>query len=104
MADMRCDLKASARCRLKAAQAAMDARNARYRSGAGLISGSAMGRSMSEDEDVPERVVGRLGQAERAVEKFVARRLKAVQPAVDKVQSRLHRMHLVAPWQSASPG
>ena len=67
----------------------MDARNARYRSGGGsstgLISGMGVGRSMSDDEDMPDRVVGRLGQAERAVEKFVARRLKAVQPAVDKV-------------------
>ena len=35
--------------------------------------------------DAPERVKDRLEQAERAVEKFVSRRLKAVQPGLQKV-------------------
>jgi hypothetical protein len=38
-----------------------------------------------DDEDAGDRVKGRLEQAERAVEKFVTRRLKAVQPGLEKV-------------------
>lgn len=75
---------------LTAAQAALDARNARHRGGGGGVGyapAAAAARSMTEEEDMPDRVVGRLGQAEKAVEKFVARRLKAVQPAVDKART-----------------
>ena len=67
-------------CSLQAAQAALEARNARYKSG--LL------RQSSDDEeasDASERVKERLEQAERAVEKFVSRRLKAVQPGLEKV-------------------
>ncbi len=64
-------------CSLQAAQAALEARNARYK--------SAMLRQSSDEEDAPERVKDRLEQAERAVEKFVSRRLKAVQPGLQKV-------------------
>jgi len=76
--------------RLSAAQAALDARNARYRSGggAGGAAAAASRGAAGEEDDVSERVVGRLGQAEKAVEKFVARRLKAVQPVVDKARPR----------------
>jgi len=79
---------------LTAAQAALDARNARHRGGGagiGYAPAVAAARSMSEEEDMPDRVVGRLGQAEKAVEKFVARRLKAVQPAVDKARASMAR-------------
>lgn len=64
-------------CSLQAAQAALEARNARYRVGPG--------RQSSDEEDAPDRVKDRLEQAERAVEKFVTRRLKAVQPGLEKV-------------------
>jgi hypothetical protein len=63
--------------RLAAAQAALDARNARYR----LTSG----RQSTDEEEAAERVKGRIEQAERAVEKFVSRKLKAVQPGLQKV-------------------
>ena len=43
-----------------------------------------------DEEDASERVKDRLEQAERAVEKFVSRRLKAVQPGLQKVNSRHH--------------
>lgn len=70
--------------RLQAAQAALDARNNRYRLG-------PLKQSMEEDEAAAEaaaeRVKGRIEQAERAVEKFVARRLKAVQPGLQKVRA-----------------
>lgn len=64
-------------CSLQAAQAALEARNARYKSGTL--------RQSADEEDAPERVKDRLEQAERAVEKFVSRRLKAVQPGLQKV-------------------
>ncbi len=63
--------------RTSAAQAALDARNARYRAG--------QTKQSVDDEEAAERVKGRIEQAERAVEKFVARRLKAVQPGLEKV-------------------
>ena len=69
-------------CSLQAAQAALDVRNARYK--------SALMRQSSDDDDASdasERVKERLEQAERAVEKFVSRRLKAVQPGLEKVPS-----------------
>ena len=47
-------------------------------------------RQSSDDadaSDASERVKERLEQAERAVEKFVSRRLKAVQPGLEKVPS-----------------
>ena len=69
-------------CSLQAAQAALDVRNARYK--------SALMRQFSDDDDASdasERVKERLEQAERAVEKFVSRRLKAVQPGLEKVPS-----------------
>ena len=66
-------------CSLQAAQAALEARNARYRVGPG--------RQSSDEEDAPDRVKDRLEQAERAVEKFVTRRLKAVQPGLEKVST-----------------
>ena len=69
-------------CSLQAAQAALDVRNARYKS-------ALMRQSSDDDEasDASERVKERLEQAERAVEKFVSRRLKAVQPGLEKVPS-----------------
>ena len=63
--------------RWAAAQAALDARNARYR--------LSPGRQSTDEEEAAERVKGRIEQAERAVEKFVTRRLKAVQPGLQKV-------------------
>lgn len=74
--------------RLQAAQAALDARNARYRGGALKLS--------ADEEDTSERVKGRFEQAERAVEKFVARRLKAVQPGLEKVSTDRRRALLVS--------
>ncbi|BDA41254.1 probable mitochondrial proton/calcium exchanger protein at C-terminar half [Coccomyxa sp. Obi] len=62
-----------------AAQAALDARNARYRAG--------QGKQSVDEEEAAERVKGRIEQAERAVEKFVARRLKAVQPGLQKARA-----------------
>ncbi|CAL8462025.1 g1556 [Coccomyxa elongata] len=62
-----------------AAQAALDARNARYRAG--------QAKQSADDEEAAERVKGRIEQAERAVEKFVARRLKAVQPGLEKARA-----------------
>ncbi|CAK0783736.1 hypothetical protein CVIRNUC_006935 [Coccomyxa viridis] len=67
---------------LQAAQAALDVRNARYK--------SALMRQSSDDDDASdasERVKERLEQAERAVEKFVSRRLKAVQPGLEKART-----------------
>ncbi|KAK9908964.1 hypothetical protein WJX75_005261 [Coccomyxa subellipsoidea] len=64
---------------LAAAQAALDARNARYR----LTSG----RQSTDEEEAAERVKGRIEQAERAVEKFVSRKLKAVQPGLQKARA-----------------
>ena len=64
-------------CSLQGAQAALEARNARYKSGTV--------RQSADEEDASERVKDRLEQAERAVEKFVSRRLKAVQPGLQKV-------------------
>ena len=65
-------------CSLQAAQAALEARNARYK--------LSPLRQSGDEEDASERVKDRLEQAERAVEKFVSRRLKAVQPGLQKVQ------------------
>ena len=62
---------------LQGAQAALEARNARCKSGTV--------RQSADEEDASERVKDRLEQAERAVEKFVSRRLKAVQPGLQKV-------------------
>lgn len=72
-------------CSLQAAQAALETRNARYRVGPG--------RQSSDEEDAPDRVKDRLEQAERAVEKFVTRRLKAVQPGLEKVSTPALRAH-----------
>ena len=86
--------------RLQAAQAAL---NARFRGGAAGTSGRASSAAALEDSEGnaasaggeeegtaegADRVKERLEQAERAVEKFVARRLKAVQPGLEKVRWR----------------
>lgn len=63
---------------LQAAQAALEARNARYKI-------SAL-RQSGEDDDASDRVKDKLDQVERAVEKFVSQRLKAVQPGLQKVR------------------
>ena len=63
---------------MASAQAALDARNARYR--------LSPGRQSTDEEEAAERVKGRIEQAERAVEKFVTRKLKAVQPGLQKVR------------------
>ena len=61
------------------AQAAVDARNARYKSTASKYS------QRKESIEVDSRELGnRLGAAEKAVEKFVSKR---IQPAVQKVSS-----------------
>ncbi|EIE25017.1 hypothetical protein COCSUDRAFT_40379 [Coccomyxa subellipsoidea C-169] len=64
---------------LASAQAALDARNARYR--------LSPGRQSTDEEEAAERVKGRIEQAERAVEKFVTRKLKAVQPGLQKARA-----------------
>lgn len=51
-----------------------------------------------DEEEAAERVKGRIEQAERAVEKFVARRLKAVQPGLQKVGC-LPRCSFASIWQ-----
>ncbi len=53
-------------------------RNARYR--------LSPGRQSTDEDEAAERVKGRIEQAERAVEKFVTRKLKAVQPGLQKVR------------------
>ncbi len=65
--------------RLRDAQAAVDARNARYKSTASKYSQW----NKKETVEVDSRELGnRLGAAEKAVEKFVSKR---IQPAVQKV-------------------
>ncbi len=69
-------------CSLQAAQSALEARNARYK-----IVPLRQSTDDSDDEEISDRVKDRLEQAERAVEKFVTRRLKAVQPGLEKVNT-----------------
>ena len=65
--------------RTRDAQAALDARNARYKTVAARLAQ----RNQKEGVDTEARELSvRLGAAEKAVEKFVANRL---QPAVQKV-------------------
>lgn len=69
-------------CSLQAAQSALEARNARYK-----VVPLRQSTDDSDDEEISDRVKDRLEQAERAVEKFVTRRLKAVQPGLEKVNT-----------------
>ena len=69
---------------------------------AALEGGGGNAGAGGEEESTPEaadRVKERLEQAERAVEKFVARRLKAVQPGLEKV----HRGTLAWCWVHGVP-
>ena len=65
---------------MREAQAALDARNARYKTAAR----SAQRKGDAAEAD-PRELSERLGAAEKAVEKFVAKR---IQPAVQKVRHR----------------
>ena len=74
-------------CRVREAQAALDARNARYKTAAR----SAQRKAEAAEAD-PRELSERLGAAEKAVEKFVAKR---IQPAVQKVSRRTLLMRTI---------